>query len=249
MKPGVIKLLEKMGMAEAIYFRHRRKKMLTAEYILSNEYEALMKKNADADSYDRYIDDAENSTENYQFRHHPFLQKQLGSWRWKAMYQYRKELAPIIFNKKLTGIDLGGAYGPVAQHTVIVDFEKSDIFGREVKYRTLNEIDFQADYLFSSHTLEHIQDLDELARQIRRILKPGGIIISLVPSYSCISWRVGNHTNKFHNDHVWTFYLSGTPISEPINNLLAIDQFMEKYFTLTLKKYTGDNSILLMART
>jgi hypothetical protein len=42
--------------------------------------------------------------------------------------------------------------------------------------------------------------------------------------------------------------LSGTPINEPIKNLLAIDTFLEKYFEVTLKKYTGDNSILILAK-
>ena len=154
---------------------------------------------------------------------------------------------PIIFKKNSKGLDLGGAYGPVSRDTIIVDFATHDIFGRPVKYKYLEDVNFKADFIYASHTFEHIPDLEKLVTEIKRILKPGGHLIVLVPSYSCISWRVGNHTNYFHNDHVWTFCLSDTPINEPIKNLLAIDTFLEKHFVLTLKEYTGDNSILILA--
>ncbi|NII29549.1 class I SAM-dependent methyltransferase [Pseudoflavitalea sp. X16] len=241
--------LAKSGLAESLYYGPKRNRYLTRDFILSDEYKKLMLKNAGAPSlFDRFIDDAQESTPNYQFRHSESIQKQLGSWRWKGMYQFREQIAPIIFKENAKGIDLGGAYGPVSRYGVIVDFSKQDIFGRPVQYKYLDDIDFKADFLYASHTLEHIKDLDNLAIQMKRVVKPGGDIVILVPSYSCVSWRVGNHTNRDHNDHVWTFHLLGTPIHEPINSLLAIDTVLEKYFTITLKQYTGDNSILLLAK-
>ena len=245
----ILNTLSRYGIAEPFYYGPKRNKHLTSHFLLSPEYKKLMLKNVnDPPFFESSIDDAEKSTSNYRFRHDPHMQKQLGSWRWKAMYQHRRKLVPIIFAENAKGIDLGGAYGPVSKNGVIVDFARNDIFGRPVQYKYLNEIDFQADFIYSSHTLEHIPDLDALATQIKRIVKPGGDIIILVPSYSCTSWRVGIHTNQFHNDHVWTFYLSGTQINETISNLLAIDTFLEKHFKITLKEYTGDNSILLLAK-
>jgi len=242
-------VLSRSPMAEPLYYGPKRNKILRSGFLLSDKYKKLMQRNAgDLSHFESFGDDAEITTDNYRFRHSPHIQKQLGSWRWKAMYQYRDQLVPLIFGEGRKGIDLGGAYGPVSKDAVIVDFAKQDIFGRPVKYKYLDEIDLSVDFIYASHTLEHIRELDNLAAQIRRLLKPGGDLIVLVPSWSCVSWRVGNHTNLLHNDHVWTFYLSGTPIHEPINNLFAIDTFLEKYFRVVLKEYTGDNSILLLAK-
>jgi len=241
--------VSKLKIAERLYYRPKRRNFLSPRFLLSDKYKKIIYKNvSDSVLFESFIEDAEKSTSNYQYRHSPHIQKQLGSWRWKGMYQYRDLLVPIIFKKNSKGIDLGGAYGPVSQDTVIVDFARQDIFGRPVKYRYLDDVDFEADFIYASHTFEHIPDLEKLVAQIRRVLKPEGYLIVLVPSYSCVSWRVGIHTNYFHNDHVWTFCLSGTPINESIKNLLEIDTFLEKHFELILKDYTGDNSILIVAR-
>jgi hypothetical protein len=244
-----LNILAKIGIAEALYYGPRRRKYLSADFLLSDNYKRIMYRKVDQPfQFEDFVDDAEKSTTNYKYRHSIYLQKQLGSWRWKGMYQFRNLMLPIIFKENSKGIDLGGAYGPVSPNAIIVDFAKQDIFGKPVQYKYLEEVDFQVDFIYTSHTFEHIPDLEKLVTQIRRILKPGGYLIVLVPSYSCVDWRVGNHTNLYHNDHVWTFYLSGTEINEPINNLLAIDTFLEKHFDVTLKKYTGDNSILIIAR-
>jgi SAM-dependent methyltransferase len=243
-----LNILTKLGIAEALYYGPRRRKYLSLDFLLSGNYKRIMYTKADQPfQFEDFIDDAEKSTTNYKYRHSIYLQKQLGSWRWKGMYQFRNLILPIIFKENSKGIDLGGAYGPVSQNA-IVDFAKHDIFGRPVKYRDLEDVDLQTDFIYTSHTFEHIPDLEKLVTQIQRVLKPEGYLIVLVPSYSCVSWRVGIHTNYFHNDHVWTFCLSGTPINEPIKNLLAIDTFLEKYFEVTLKKYTGDNSIIILAK-
>jgi len=244
----ILNKFSRMSIAEKIYYGPKRNKYINKEFLLSDAYKSLMLRHSTNEKeFDNFINDAEEGTPNYQFRHSPHIQKQLGSWRWKAMYLYRKMLVPIIFADHAKGIDLGGAYGPVNKNDVIVDFAKTDIFGNPVHYKFLDEVDFLADFIYASHTLEHIPDLDNLAVQMNRVLKPGGKIIILIPSYSCVSWRVGNHTNLLHNDHVWTFCLAGTKITEPINNLFVIDTLLEKYFDVSLKEYTGDNSILIIA--
>ena len=245
----ILNKVSKLEIAERLFYRPRRMDFLSPGFLLSDKYKKMIYRNVpDPILFEDFIDDAEKSTANYQYRHSAHIQKQLGSWRWKGMYQYRNSLVPIIFRKNSRGVDLGGAYGPVSQDTVIVDFAKQDIFGRPVEYKYLEDVDFRADFLYASHTFEHIPDLEKLVTEIKRVLKPDGYLIVLVPSYSCVSWRVGIHTNYFHNDHVWTFCLTGTPIDEPIKNLLAIDTFLEKHFELTLKEYTGDNSILILAK-
>lgn len=245
----VLGALSRTGLSELFFYGRKRRKYLSADYLLSERYKDFVKTDAGATpDFETFLDDAEKATSNYRFRHHPHIQKQLGSWRWKGMYQYREQLVPILFKKGAKGIDLGGAFGPVSKEATIVDFASRDIFGRPVRYKYLDEVDFRADYIFASHTFEHIRELDNLAEQMKRVLKAGGDLVILVPAYSCVSWRVGNHVNLLHNDHVWTFHLAGTKIEEPINNLLAIDTWLEKHFQVYLKTYTGDNSILLLAK-
>src|SRR4249920_922871 len=110
----VLNKFSRMPIAEKIYYGPKRNKYLTRKFLLSDEYKSLMLRWVeDVRRFDDFIDDADQSTRNYQYRHSPHIQKQLGSWRWKAMYQYRETLVPIIFADQARGIDLGGAYGPV----------------------------------------------------------------------------------------------------------------------------------------
>ena len=44
--------------------------------------------------------------------------------------------------------------------------------------------DNSIDLIYSSHFLEHIESLEELMKQVNRILKPGGKMISIVPHFS-----------------------------------------------------------------
>jgi SAM-dependent methyltransferase len=43
------------------------------------------------------------------------------------------------------------------------------------------------DLIFSSNVLEHVIEIDDLMREMRRVLKPGGVAIHLMPS---VSWRI-----------------------------------------------------------
>jgi SAM-dependent methyltransferase len=36
-------------------------------------------------------------------------------------------------------------------------------------------------YVYASHVLEHVEDLDRAMRELHRVLKPGGILLALVP--------------------------------------------------------------------
>ena len=70
-----------------------------------------------------FLNDAEESTPNYMYRHQNYGLS-LGSWRWKGVFTFREKIIPVLFNNELRGIDFGGAYGPIAKHTDIVDFNQ-----------------------------------------------------------------------------------------------------------------------------
>lgn len=230
------------------FFQNKRDLFLTKAFLSSEDYISLFtQKVTNKTDFEQFIDDAEQETPNYQYRHR-FWHRSLGSWRWKGVYLHRDLLIDNIFDPNKKGIDFGGAYGPIAKHTTIVDFNKQDIFGRKVKTRNLDVLaDNFADYLFSSHTFEHIEDLEPVILQIKKKVKKDGDIFLNLPAYTCKRWNSGLHTNRKFNDHAWTFYLEKSKQKPPstMKNLMAIDTFLSKHFDLKIGVYTGDNSIFM----
>jgi len=49
------------------------------------------------------------------------------------------------------------------------------------------------DLVFSSHVIEHVADLPRLLAEIRRVLKPGGLSLHLMPSPSWRLWSIVTH--------------------------------------------------------
>ncbi len=229
-------------------FQKKRKQMLTRDFLSSPAYEELfLEKVSDRAAFNEFLDDAQQKTPNFMYRHQK-MHRVLGAWRWKGLFLNRNEFIPCLFDSKNRVIDFGGAFGPVSQQATIVDFARKDVFGNTVNYHDLSQVNFQADIIFSSHTFEHIKELERVLRDIRNILKPGGQLILNLPAYSCIRWQHGVHTNKKFNDHYWTFILKQTQLTEELPHLMAIDELIEKHFEVLRCNYTGDNSIFIWAR-
>jgi SAM-dependent methyltransferase len=49
------------------------------------------------------------------------------------------------------------------------------------------------DVIFSSNTLEHVSEIDELEAELRRVLKPDGICIHILPSHFWRFWSTLTH--------------------------------------------------------
>ena len=150
---------------------------ITPEYLLSEQYIKDMMTGY-TDSYDTFISgiyDAEPKTQNYNIRHFQLVNK-LGGWRWKGIFTYRETFIDLIFNKNLRGVDFGGSQRPIASHVDVVDIEDTDFYGRPVKYKTLEEVDYDLDFIFTSHTLEHIPDLDQTLTSMYDNLTKDGIL-------------------------------------------------------------------------
>ena len=49
------------------------------------------------------------------------------------------------------------------------------------------------DLVFSSHVIEHVADLPRLSAEMRRVLKPGGLCLHLMPSPSWRRWSIVTH--------------------------------------------------------
>jgi len=247
----IVRFTEKLINSNFLAKRHlknKRQEFLTKDFIKSDEYNAVFCKYIkDIPAFDEYINDAEDETKNYLYRH-VFMNKTLGSWRWKSLFQHKLDIVDVIFDGNKKGIDFGGAYGPIAPHTTIVDFNPKDIFGRKVLYNRLSDIDFEVDFIFSSHTLEHIEEIEDIVKRMKSILSEEGILILNLPSYTCTRWRSGIHSNRKFNDHKWTFLLEGIDVPKDIINPLMIDTLISKHFEIQKACYTGDNCIFILAK-
>lgn len=222
---------------------------ITKEYILSEDYVRDM-----MTGYDGYYDeflldlyDAEPKTLNYNIRHFELTTK-LGGWRWKGIFTYRQTFADLIFNNTLNGVDFGGSQRPISNKIDIVDIEKKDYYGRAVKYNSLSDLDKRIDFIFSSHTLEHVLELETVLEDMYNVLDKDGILALNLPSYTCRRWRANTGNWMGGTPHKHTFKLGRTRINETLPALVNIDQLVkEKGFTPVLSEYTGDNSIIIFA--
>jgi SAM-dependent methyltransferase len=76
------------------------------------------------------------------------------------------------------------------------DYSKSvnpEIFGGIIRKIEHHSIPFDAgffDYVINNQVMEHVEDLESVLSEIHRVLKPGGVVLSLFPDKSV--WREGH---------------------------------------------------------
>lgn len=212
------------------------------------KYQEIFTKMVSGKGYWKYKNDAEERTDDFKYRHghKPYrrdkVNKVLGAWRWKGLYQHRNRIVEILSGR---GVDFGGGACPISKDAVIVDLLEKDIYGRKIDYKSLDDLDFEPDYIFSSHCLEHIQDIESVLKNTKDTLSSEGKYILHVPAYSCKRWLPKFHKNRNYGDHVWCFYIGDKPDGE-YENLIAVDKLVEKYFDLSVCEYVGDNSIMII---
>ena len=199
--------------------------IITKKFILSEVYDEIILKYLE-EGEDR-MNSANNTTKNFFFR--TGGAKELGAWKWLPSYQFRALIAEFVFSDR-KGIDFGGLFGPIYGNTVIVDIHRAHggiKFLKDIK-------DEDLDYIFSSHTLEHVFNLRDELSEMYRVLKKKGNILFIVPAYTCVRWRHG-----ILESHLRTFSLEG-------DKWTRIDKEVEKVgFKLYAVRYCWDNSIFL----
>ncbi len=144
-------------------------------------------------------------------------------------------------------IDFGGAGCPLGLDSVVVDLLRWDAAGYEIKHHDIKAWNGRADLVFSSHCLEHFEDLDEALTDLGAALTSEGKAVLLLPAHTCERWRAGVHQNKNFNDHRWTFCLSGDLDVPEIEHLVVIDDKVAEYMVVETAEYCGDNSIYIVA--
>jgi len=209
-------------------------KYITREYLTSPEYEELMGTFLDKDT-DRFnLGQDLDMYKSYGFRHLNMLHVYV--WRWLSIYQHRDEIMDYIFSDKV-GIDFGGANGTVGGNTRIIDVQPGFDRIEDVE-------DYSLDYIFTSHTLEHIPNLDYKLQILHNKLKIGGIMIGVVPCYKCVRWRAPQDRTETDPivdvNHKWTFSLED-------NKYTRFDKKIEKAgFKIKKMEYAWENAIFFI---
>jgi len=106
-----------------------------------------------------------------------------------------------------------------------------------VKYPTLHFYkDNSIDYIWSSHTLEHTKNPVGILKKMYEILKKGGTLLLLLPTYTCRRWRPNPA-----NTHRHIFCLD-----DDDEESISINILLENTgFSIIKAYYCGDNSIFI----
>lgn len=184
-----------------------------------------------------FLDDAELKTESWRLRHSHAAIQTLGAWRWIGVQRHALKILDICRHGPV--IDFGGADGPLGLGSVVVDLKAA--------YRTLDEVPGHAAAVFTSHTLEHSEDLYGTINAIADKLVPRGWLICHVPAWTCTRWQAGSYANaNQETPHRHTFALIGDDVEA--DNLTCIDSVLSERFELSVCEHCGDNSLMLIGR-
>jgi len=126
------------------------------------------------------------------------------------------------------GVDIGGGKWPIEGVRVIENKVEENAY-------LIKEKDNSLDFVFSSHTLEHLEKWQEALKEWYRVLKPNGILFLYLPHPSVKMWQ--KESLKFHK---WS--------PDPI----TVSDFLEKNLKMKIEKITflpdGYLSFLIIAR-
>jgi SAM-dependent methyltransferase len=115
------------------------------------------------------------------------------------------------------GIDIGCGLDPIFPSVRRFDREDGDA---NVISRHVSE---QFDFVFSSHCLEHMHEPRSALREWWKLVRPGGVLIFLVPDEDL--YEQGVFPSRFNDDHKATFTISKrqswSPVSHNIVDLAA----------------------------
>jgi predicted SAM-dependent methyltransferase len=101
------------------------------------------------------------------------------------------------------------------------------------------------DVIFTSHTLEHLDDVKGWLLQARERVNANGVLVIHIPAWTCERWRADQYDNPMQpNRHRHTFCLA----RDAIPGYCAIDKLLAESDWNVAADYCGDDSIFLIAR-
>ena len=138
------------------------------------------------------------------------------------------------------GIDFGGFMGPIYGRSLVVDRSPHHAGLRKLKGLQPQSID----YVFSSHTLEHVDDPLQTLVDMHTLLRNYGKIILIIPCWTNHRWR-----KKHTRSHKTTFCLEGDEFANVEKEIFTPIEPMvkEAKFTIIKCEYTWENAIFVYA--
>jgi ubiquinone/menaquinone biosynthesis C-methylase UbiE len=115
---------------------------------------------------------------------------------------YEKRINLGHFNKYLCGkgIDIGaGRDCLVVQDGTVINWDLKDGNGAQLKTIEENSLDF----VYSSHLMEHIKDLNIAIKNYKRVLKENGIFYFVVPDFKL--YEKNNWPSNYNKSHKHSF--------------------------------------------
>lgn len=150
-------------------------------------------------------------------------------------YDILKKLIPNFFLEEKVVANFGAGYAGVSNlfwvegHDVI-NIEPSEIpksyNSRWQHYKSISELDDSSiDLLYSSHSMEHVQDISSFKSEVKRVLRPGGLLFFEVPNAE--NPLNGAMNNKIDIPH--TYYFKKSFFNSWFSEILLNDSFNDKY--------------------
>jgi SAM-dependent methyltransferase len=113
------------------------------------------------------------------------------------------------------GIDIGCGLDPVRPDVERFDLEQGDA-NRITSF--VSDVE-SFDFVFSSHCLEHMRDADLALKEWWKLVKPGGVLIVVVPDEDL--YEQGYWPSLFNSAHKSTFSISKQRSWSPVSRNLA----------------------------
>ncbi len=153
----------------------------------------------------------------------------------KTRRTWGPEILSLLTGK---GIDIGCGPDPIVPDVDRFDVDQGDA---NMITRFVHE---QYDFVFSSHTLEHMHDPYAALREWFALVKPGGHLILLVPDEDL--YEQGHFPSIFNRDHKWTFTLSKARSWSPrsVNVLEMVRSVPADVVSVTLQDQRYDRRLL-----
>ena len=146
-----------------------------------------------------------------------------------------KKCVPFFFKSQKNILNFGAGHGGIPHLFWILGFNITNIEPsgisklypeRWMNLKSINEIKNQKfDLIYGSHSLEHVQDIDILKKQIKKIIKPNGLLFWEVPN--AVHPENGAILGQVQIPH--TYYFFKEFFDDWFNDVIFNESYSEKY--------------------
>jgi SAM-dependent methyltransferase len=171
-------------------------------------------------------------------------------------YNIIKKYIPQVLMKGNVFLNFGAGHGGISNlcwldEMQIVNVEPSllpDFYENRWKtYANISEVeDSTVDIIYGSHSLEHVQDIEEFKREVKRVLKPSGFLFWEVPN---AEWP-GNGAQKGRVDIPHTYYFKADFFNRWFSEILLCDGYDNSHQSNVIEnwpEYTNGKGRVLRA--